>query len=934
MIKTTIKFILTAAAAIAALVLLSCRGVSDTPDGTVTVTGTEETTLTTTDITDLSDYPKNTAPDPRNPGDLLVYLCSVADYGAVADGKTDNTAAFQNALDYVRSQGGGTVYVPAGFYNFTGTLKIPRSVYLAGAWYDPDTEPDKAASGTVLLVSSSKGDADGTPFITVGASAGVIGLTFYYPDQSVDENGAIPYPATLLIMDNWAGDSTQHAATISCVTLANSYFGIDGTRGNQLFYLNTARITAFDRGFAVNKCYDCGRTMNLTVSPRYFAAYTSASGGDGDAALSAASAAMKKNVTGIVMMRTDWQMMYKTTVESCRVGVSCERNPDSAEETAGNGSLIDFTIKDCNIGVDCYYGSFQFSLGTIDCTGDGAVAVRVNDTVVGNFNFYDCNIASDGNGIETVGGGTGVLSVQNCDFSRWNGYAIKHSGGSAELQSSTFSGTGDAIYAAETASTLVCGGNTFADTVTAVLTNKISRENASAVDDKSSPLDKVDFSFDIGTPPVIASVKNIVYVTDFGATGKAVCGGNSSDDTSAFERAISAVSEDGGIVYVPAGYYNVAGTLDIPSGVELRGISQSLHVTTGEGSVIFVTSGKGEEEGTPFITLEEGAGLRGLTFWYPEQNYTKIVKYPWMIRAEGHDVYIRDICVGNCYQAIDLASADCGGHWVENVTGCVLKNGIAVNGSTKAGYIINTHFNLSFYTAVWGTKLTDASGSFGDSAMFTTLLGTLNSNLTAYSFGITTDETVLYAFNYRAAVGMRFTGGFDGRLCGSGVDGSIVGLYVTGVYQSPLRLLNFSDDIVPGSNKIGNVGIYIDADESSEIAIVSSSASSYNNVPPFLVTLVSGNLSLRGFCANVSPLGSSAAILVKGGEATVSGITFRHVGKLDSDGAFTEQTEKSRAVDVRVKGGKLSLRGATAKYFFVYKEEGGELAELNYTVTP
>ena len=473
----------------------------------------------------------------------------------------------------------------------------------------------------------------------------------------------------------------------------------------------------------------------------------------------------------------------------------------------------------------------------------------------------------------------------------------------------------------------------FGDKVGAAVTSLLDSENSSAIDETAGALATVDFATELGTPPVISNAKNIVYVTDFGADGSAVCGGDSPDDTGAFERAIEAVSEDGGIVYVPAGYYNVEGTLDVPTGVELRGISQSLHVTTGEGSVIFVTSGAGEEDGEPFITLEEGAGLRGLTFWYPDQNYKKIVKYPWLIRAEGHDVYILDICVGNCYQAIDLASADCGGHRVENVTGCVLKNGIAVDGSTKAGYIINTHFNLSFYTAVWGTKLTDASGSFGDSGMFTALLTYLNSSLTAYSFGATADETVLYAFNYRAAVGMRFTGGFDGRLCGSGVDGSIVGLYVTGAYQTPLRLLNFADDIVPGSSKVGNVGIYIDADEGSEIALVSSSASSYNYVPPFLVTLVSGRLTLQGFCANVSPVGSSAAILVKGGEATVSGITFRHVGPLDADGAFTAQTEKSRAVDVRVKDGKLTLRGATAKYFFAYKEDGGELTELNYTIT-
>lgn len=929
MIRAIVKTAITVIALLPFLFMSACNNSGADPEN-ATDTKAEETSVTLPETETEAVYPANTAPDPRNPRDLIVYLCNVTDFGAVADGTTDNTKAFQDALDYAYRQGGGTVFVPAGRYFFKGTIKIPRSVYLAGEWTDPEDNSGAIADGTVLIVTSGKGSVSGTPFITIGASAGVIGLTVIYPEQYPYVTKPVPYPATILIKDNYAGDGTQHASSIECVTLVNSFFGIDGTQGNQLFYINTARITAFDRGFAVNKCYDCGRTMNLSVSPRYCAYFASASG----ETLSADDVAKitKANTTGIVMMRTDWQMMYKTQIESCRVGVSCERNPESDEETAGNGSLIDFEITDCTIGIDCYYGSFQFSQGQINATGDGAVCVRINPTVVGNFSFYDCELSSVGLCVQTVQGNTGVLSVQNCRFNGWADRAIGHFGGSLEVQSSVFSGAGEAIYADAGALTLVSSGNVYSDKVASQIVCNLTGDNTCVIDEVSQPLPTVDFSTDIGTPPVIENVRTIVYVTDFGATGKAVCGSDNPDDTDAFRAAIAAATDSGGIVYVPAGYYNVEGTLAIPAGVELRGISQSMHVTTGEGSVIFVTSGAGDEEGTPFITLEEGAGLRGLTFWYPDQNYKKIVRYPWLIRVAGKNTYIRNVCVGNCYKAIDMASHDSGGHRVENITGCILKNGIALDGSTSAGHIINTHFNLSFYTAVWGTKLTDASDSFGSSDMFPTLINYIGSNLTAYSFGTATDETVLYAFNYRAAVGMRFTGGFDGRLCGSGVDGSVVGLYITGKYDTPLRMLNFADDIVPGSSKIGNVGVYIDAEEGSEIALISSSASSYNYVPPYLVTLVSGKLTLQGFCANVSPVGSSAALLIRGGDATVSGITFRHVGPLDAKGGFTVQTEKSRAMDVRVKAGRLTLRGATAKYFFAAKDEGEITSFLQYVI--
>src|SRR5438132_8380050 len=41
---------------------------------------------------------------------------SVRDFGATGDGKTDDTAAFQKALDAAHQAGGGVVYAPRGHY--------------------------------------------------------------------------------------------------------------------------------------------------------------------------------------------------------------------------------------------------------------------------------------------------------------------------------------------------------------------------------------------------------------------------------------------------------------------------------------------------------------------------------------------------------------------------------------------------------------------------------------------------------------------------------------------------------------------------------------------------------------------------------------------------------------------------------------------------
>jgi polygalacturonase len=53
---------------------------------------------------------------------LIPEMKSVLSFGARGDGSTDDTAAFQRALDAVHTAGGGTVYAPPGRYLFRGTL--------------------------------------------------------------------------------------------------------------------------------------------------------------------------------------------------------------------------------------------------------------------------------------------------------------------------------------------------------------------------------------------------------------------------------------------------------------------------------------------------------------------------------------------------------------------------------------------------------------------------------------------------------------------------------------------------------------------------------------------------------------------------------------------------------------------------------------------
>ncbi len=178
-------------------------------------------------------------------------------------------------------------------------------------------------------------------------------------------------------------------------------------------------------------------------------------------------------------------------------------------------------------------------------------------------------------------------------------------------------------------------------------------------------------------------------VTDFGAKGD-----EKTDDTAAFQAALNAAAEKGGIVYAPAGTYRIDGTLDIPKGVMLRGVWEAPHhADIGKGTLLYATANKGTEDGPPFIMLHQSSGLRGLTIFYPEQVVTDIQPYPWCIQGEGMHCSVRDVTLVNPYKGIDFGTHPNELHFIENVFGQPLRLGVFVDQTTDIGRIQNVHFN-------------------------------------------------------------------------------------------------------------------------------------------------------------------------------------------------------------------------------------------------
>lgn len=73
-------------------------------------------------------------PHGKPPGTVGVYNVTLAPYHAAGDGASDDTTAIQSAIADAHAAGGGVVYLPAGTYRITATLKLPSFTAAGNAW--------------------------------------------------------------------------------------------------------------------------------------------------------------------------------------------------------------------------------------------------------------------------------------------------------------------------------------------------------------------------------------------------------------------------------------------------------------------------------------------------------------------------------------------------------------------------------------------------------------------------------------------------------------------------------------------------------------------------------------------------------------------------------------------------------------------------------
>lgn len=358
----------------------------------------------------------------------------------------------------------------------------------------------------------------------------------------------------------------------------------------------------------------------------------------------------------------------------------------------------------------------------------------------------------------------------------------------------------------------------------------------------------------------------------FGQPAAAVtlAGDGVTDDTAALQAALDHAGQTASQVDLPPGQYLIKGSLDVPPGVALRGSWIAAHDAKlwTKGTTLLLTGGKGNESGTPAITLNQSSALCGVTLAWPEQQWDAIVAYPWAIKSQGNDVTVENVSLVNAYQGIDEALSPC--HLVRNVYGTVLRRGICIDQCYDVGRLENIHFNTSYWiNSGLGTMPEHIGGARKDVPRYTM------QNLEAFTFGRTDCEYVFNTFVWGAKYAYHFikteAGDAYGQFAGIGADCCNVDILVDALQRPGLQITNgnFTAFAKPIS-----VGLMVSSGVSAPVELVNCT---FFGTPNGAAVLSGDNQVTLSGCHFVHR-GKPAVIVANSGSVSIGNCSFGEKG--------------------------------------------------------
>jgi hypothetical protein len=357
---------------------------------------------------------------------IFGYL-NVRSFGAVGDGQTDDTAAFQKALDAAAKAGGGVVYAPVGNYFFAGSLNVPNAVTLAGIWQSVPAHnglrdrglPKPTDDGTTFLVTAGAGSEDGPAFMTLNTNSTLKGVVLYYPDQIADDVPK-PYP--------WAIAMRGKNPAVLAVEMLNPYNGIDASR-NERHLVRDVHGQPLRRGILVDSIYDIGRIENVHFNPWW-------------SAKRKLRQWQMENGEAFIFGKSDWQYVFNTFCFGYKVGYKFIRG----RRGVCNGNFLGIGADDCYTALvveQCApYGLLITNGEFVSFHGPDPTMIDVEKTNSGSVRFVNCAFWGPCNQIAKIAG-TGTVGFGDCTFVQWGGEegdrpAIQADGGTVLIRGCEF----------------------------------------------------------------------------------------------------------------------------------------------------------------------------------------------------------------------------------------------------------------------------------------------------------------------------------------------------------------------------------------------------------------------------------------------------------------------------------------------------------------
>jgi hypothetical protein len=342
----------------------------------------------------------------------------VRDFGARGDGRTDDTAAFQKALDAV-AKGGGTVQTGRGNFYFAGHLNVPNGVTLEGIWTSVPShagirdrgQVKPTDEGTTFLVTENRGAEAGPAFVTLHNNSTLKGVVIYYPDQKTDE-APLAYPYAIAMRGN-------NPAVLQ-VELLNPYNGIDAT-GNARHLIRDVSGQPLRRGIYVDGIYDIGRIENVhfnpwwSMRPKLFEW-------------------QMENGEAFVFGRTDWQYVFNTFCFGYKVGYRFIETRNGM----CNGNFLGLGADDCYtalvVDASPRFGILITNGEFVSFHGPDPTMVAVSESNAGSVRFVNCAFWGPCNQIARIAG-RGTVGFSDCTFMQWD--AKKAGRAAVQVQSGT-----------------------------------------------------------------------------------------------------------------------------------------------------------------------------------------------------------------------------------------------------------------------------------------------------------------------------------------------------------------------------------------------------------------------------------------------------------------------------------------------------------------